>query len=555
MNALPAAEAWAHQVANEYRRRLHLVELLRTDADARAITLNFLAQDRPEAVVAFARDFCITHDPRNTGDQPRKIPFIPWPRQVELLHMLWECEQAKDNLVVEKSRDTGVTVLAVGVYYVWRWLFFDGWVGGVGSRKMQLLDRKDDPNTVFSKVRRSLYSLPSWMLPAGFDPHRHDNHTRLFNPARESSIIGEAGEDQGRGGRSSLYVLDEWGKMPRPNEVEAAVSGNADCVAYISTATPVGTHFHELVTSGRARVFRFHWTADPRKDQAWYDKWAQKYGPLITALEVDINYGGASDQAFIPYHYVQAAVLALDGVAIDATWPSVAGFDVAGGGSAEHVYVHRMGPMLMHLHGWSGDDPTQACEVVSGYLAKDQCKRIFFDSIGVGAGVGTTLDGITGAAGHRVMADGVNVGAAPDHGYLPDNDEATCKDRFANLKAQLWWQLRARFESTFRRVMLGESVPVEDCISIPEDPALISQLVAPRMVTSANGKVAVESKDALARRGVASPDRAEAVVLAFCERPQPGHTIEVLGRQQSVMERHRQNQQNLHRSNRGQRGF
>jgi len=78
---------------------------------------------------------------------------------------------------------------------------------------------------------------------------------------------------------------------------------------------------------------------------------------------------------------------------------------------------------------------------------------------------------------------------------------AVDKRRFSNWKAELFWGLREEF--------VGEE------IEIPRDEKLISQLSSLRYEYNSRGLIAIESKDAMARRGVRSPDRAEAVMLAF----------------------------------------
>jgi phage terminase large subunit len=53
------------------------------------------------------------------------------------------------------------------------------------------------------------------MLPDGFNSTgQHDNYMRMVNPATGAVISGEGGEDMGRGGRSSVYVLDEAAFVP-----------------------------------------------------------------------------------------------------------------------------------------------------------------------------------------------------------------------------------------------------------------------------------------------------------------------------------------------------
>ena len=52
-----------------------------------------------------------------------------------------------------------------------------------------------------------------------------------------------------------------------------------------------------------------------------------------------------------------------------------------------------------------------------------------------------------------------------------------------------------------------------------DDPAeiLVTELTTPQYTFTSTGKIAVESKDAMKRRGFASPDVADALVLTFAE--------------------------------------
>jgi phage terminase large subunit len=77
-------------------------------------------------------------------------------------------------------------------------------------------------------------------------------------------------------------------------------------------------------------------------------------------------------------------------------------------------------------------------------------------------------------------------------------------DRFANLKAQLYWSLRETFQ--------------EGAIYGIDDELMISQLASLRYELTPRGLIAIEKKEAAARRGVKSPDRAEALMLAFAAR-------------------------------------
>ena len=56
-------------------------------------------------------------------------------------------------------------------------------------------------------------------------------------------------------------------------------------------------------------------------------------------------------------------------------------------------------------------------------------------------------------------------------------------------------------------------------MSLPKDDALYSELVAPRYMFTSSGKIQVESKDSMKKRGVRSPDRADALCLSIGQRP------------------------------------
>jgi hypothetical protein len=72
------------------------------------------------------------------------------------------------------------------------------------------------------------------------------------------------------------------------------------------------------------------------------------------------------------------------------------------------------------------------------------------------------------------------------------------------LKDQLYWGLRQRFED-------GDVAGLDDDL-------MISQLASIRYSHNSRGQVVIESKKEARERGVKSPDRAEALMLAFADR-------------------------------------
>jgi phage terminase large subunit len=98
---------------------------------------------------------------------------------------------------------------------------------------------------------------------------------------------------------------------------------------------------------------------------------------------------------------------------------------------------------------------------------------------------------------------------------------------FSNIKAQAWWLLADRFRNTFNAVRNGETFDHSDMISLSADlphlEQLIDELSTPLRNYDANGRVKVESKSDLLKRGIASPNLADAIVLAYA--PEGGGQI------------------------------
>ena len=72
-----------------------------------------------------------------------------------------------------------------------------------------------------------------------------------------------------------------------------------------------------------------------------------------------------------------------------------------------------------------------------------------------------------------------------------------------------------RFEKAYEHVTEGKAHPPEEMISIPNHPQLIAELSQPLIERRETGKVQIESKDRMRRRGVKSPNFADSLVLSL----------------------------------------
>lgn len=489
----------------------------------------------------WTHNFGFTFDPR---EEESLQPFRLWNRQFDFFDWVYDLETAnkKDQVVVEKSRDAGASWCAVS-YLVNRWLYRPGFVGGLGSRKLNLVDLKGHPGSLFEKARIILRHLPLWMLPDGFEWSEHDNHCRLINPKTMASLIGEGGDEIGRGDRATIYVVDEAAFLRRASLVDASISQTARIVIWLSTPHGRGNVYAQKRFNTAIKVFVFDWKDDPRKshwelrkaddpteivDQGpggskppevlpdgtvlvfpWYENECILQDEVTVAQEIDRNYDQSLEGITIPLKWVQAAV-ELD---LPAKGRNASALDIAGGGRAFNAYGHRIGPFVTRVERWRGKEhePTENLMTAVDHTTADGADRFIYDSVAVGSFAAGTMKRIKARIPFKWF--GINTGVAPSKMLWPDGD--TSEEKFANLKAELWWLLRDRFRKTFEFVMKGTYYPPDELISIPNDEALIDQLSNVRYFERNDGKIIIETKDQLTKRDVPSPDLADMTVLLF----------------------------------------
>lgn len=493
------------------RRRLLILERearrrgIATDASA----IDAHAEERVRCagdVVYWLTRYGRTYDPRLLPADP-VIPFVPFPKQAEFLHWLQDREANQEDGLAEKSRDVGFT-WCCAAYALHGWLFRPGFSAGFGSRKLELVDRIGDPSTIFEKIRILLRHLPGWQLPAGYKQTEHDNFARLVNPETGATITGEGGDNIGRGGRATIYFVDEAAHLEHPERIEASLSATSRCRIWVSTPNGPGNPFAAKRFSGRIPVFTFHWRDDPRKDEGWYAREKVRLGdPVIVAQELDIDYTASVEGIVIPAAWVRAAV----GLDLPESAVTVAGLDIAEEGRDRSVLIARRGPVVLPPEDWGQANTTE-----TAHKAADTCERLgatvlYYDCVGVGAGVRGTYASSERKLSFQPVA--INGGASPTETLWPDGK--TSKERFLNLRAELWWLLRARFEKAYEFRERGLQHPPEEMISLPDDSRLIADLSLPLYQRTESGKIQIESKDKMKRRGVKSPDFADALAYAF----------------------------------------
>ncbi len=174
-------------------------------------------------------------------------------------------------------------------------------------------------------------------------------------------------------------------------------------------------------------------------------------------------------------------------VAVSPREEMIMGVDVARFGDDETVIAYRRGRDA-HSEPWLRLRKLDTMEVAA--RVADEYRRVkpdavFVDETGVGAGVVDRLKQL------RVPVIPVNFGSRPNG--LTDA-------KVANKRAEMWVRMR--------EWLRGES-------AIPDDNSLEAQLTAVEYRHDANNAILLESKEEMKKRGLPSPDLADALALTF----------------------------------------
>lgn len=496
----------------EYEKRLARLQRCKHDVSLQAIVLEMCRRD----VLYFINDWVWTFDPRR---KPAMLPFLLFQKQQD--YILWRQERRSkgENGLIEKSRDMGLTWLNI-CSQVHCWLFEENYKGAFGSRKEDLVDRIGDPDSVFEKLRILLRHLPKWMLPKDFSWSEHDNFLKLVNPNNGSIITGEAGDSIGRGGRSAVYDWDEVAFTPRPHKVDAALSNNTDCVFYTSSVNGRNFFWKKRMTYPHEWVFRFHWREDPRKDDRWYQQMCVKYDPVIVASEVDLDYGASEEGIYIPSKYVEAAI----NLKLPTSGKLQAAMDISTTGNNRTVLGFRQGPVVLCIEDWQGLDPVQSAFKARERVVTEGAYHLAVDADGVGAGTVGALASIPDL--EFEVSSLRSAGSPSERTWAGENK--TSKEKFHNARAEFWGLIFERFRKTYHHINGIESYPLDELISIPNNPTLIAQISQPKRKFTSTGKILVESKQDMQNRGVDSPDHADMLVYLFS--PEQENELEARGR-------------------------
>ncbi len=290
-----------------------------------------------------------------------------------------------------------------------------------------------------------------------------------------------------------MLVADEASGVPEQVFEAAAGSMSGHNAVTILLGNPVRSSGFFFDTHNRLRgewwTKKVSCTDSKRVSEDYVNEMASRYGSESNAFRIRVlgEFPKADDDTVVPMELLETATMR-DVIALE-TAPVIWGLDVARFGSDCSALCKRKNNVVLEpVRVWRNLDLMQLTGAVKAeYDAlqfNDKPQEILVDSIGLGAGVVDRLRELD------LPARGINVSESPALG-----------ETYRNLRAELWYKAKAWLE---RR----------DC-KLPKDDRLMSELATVRYKFTSNGKIQIESKDDIRKRGLKSPDVADAFVLTF----------------------------------------
>lgn len=175
--------------------------------------------------------------------------------------------------------------------------------------------------------------------------------------------------------------------------------------------------------------------------------------------------------------------------------PLIVGVDPASGGGDRFSVAWRRGLSVERLEFRNRIDHNEGTAWIREIIERDKPSRVCIDAGNIGATIVTNLKSLGPRFAEIVR--GVNFGGTSDW----RNAKPKVPGPY-NRRAEMWMRLRDWLASP-------------EGVSIPDDQALETDIVAPKQKPRLDGFFYLESKIDMKSRGVRSPDLADAVALTF----------------------------------------
>lgn len=294
---------------------------------------------------------------------------------------------------------------------------------------------------------------------------------------------------QGLHAKNMMFLIDEASGIPEQifEAARGSLSTPGARVLMAANPTRLSGYFYNSHHKNRDlwTRFRFSCLDSPRVDPVYVKQIADEYGEDSDMYRVRVlgEFPNASVTQFMPGDVVEAAMgKHLRSEMFDFA-PKILGVDVAMFGGDRSVIVLRQGLYSNIVYQTRGNTPEQLAGHAARLYDEHKADALIVDATGVGEAVMSSL---------RLMHRTPIAFYAGEKSLL-----ANC----ANRRTEVWYKMREWFLS-------GGAVP--------DDPDLRDDLVGPEyQYTTGKQLIQLERKADMKKRGLASPDLADALALTF----------------------------------------
>ncbi|MCA0188183.1 MAG: hypothetical protein LCH90_19760 [Proteobacteria bacterium] len=228
------------------------------------------------------------------------------------------------------------------------------------------------------------------------------------------------------------------------------------------------------------------------EQMAWRAAKIASFGP-DKAWMFKQEYPAVAAEAFIaktddPYISVDLVMAAVNSGYRDMHGPLIIGVDPAEMGKDRTAIVFRRGKVVYRVEVYREKTTMETTGIVANIIREHAPDAVFVDSVGIGAGIYSRLQELGFTQVYSVRS----------------GSRARDPEQFENRRAEMWHDLKRWLEDA----------PVR----LPNMGALISDISAPKYSYESSGsRLRIEKKKDMAKRGVRSPDIADAICLTFAE--------------------------------------
>jgi len=325
-----------------------------------------------------------------------------------------------------------------------------------------------------------IYNKEAWKVTGGRSEWFAEARTVNVKstPEEQAEVLSGLHEDY------LMLVADEVSGIPDPvlKNIEATLTQKCNLVLMIFNPTRATGYAVDSHGVNSKYWVTLNW--DSRESELvkkeWVDRYRDKYGEdsdpwRINVLGVPPN---SSEDTLIPRDWVEDAVTRP--IEVCEADPFVYTVDVGAGGDPS-ILMKFHGRTITEIKQYNTKDTIELAEKVSIEMYKDNPDAVVVDVIGLGNGVYNTLRRRHG----RVFPVDVS-------------RKARNPDRFVRVRDELWWATRESFEQGNIKILDDTELKDELCVFKYDE---------------SSGKVKVESKKDLKRRGGHSPDKADCVMM------------------------------------------